>query len=76
MTDIEKQELVDVSVQLESDVVKMIKELAKIQGVSAADAIVRAVTRDKFFVSTVRDGGKVLIEDRDRKLYQIDVPVG
>jgi hypothetical protein len=70
-----KMELIDVSVQLAPEVVRDIQDLGRDQGISPADALARAIGRDRVLVDMVKKGGKVLVEDRHNKLYRIDVKV-
>lgn len=68
-------ELVEVKVSVAPSVVEAIEELAKLQGIAPADALVRAIGRDQLLVRNVKGGGKALIEDPAKKLFEVEVDV-
>lgn len=68
-------ELVEVKVSVAPSVVEAIEELAKLQGIRPADALVRAIGRDRLLVKNVKGGGKALIEDPQKNLFEVEVKI-
>ena len=63
--------IVKVSLNLSADVVHIVKELAETRGSTMTAVFRRALENEKFFDDVVKDGGKVLIENRQGKLKQV-----
>ena len=59
------------SVNLTSDAVDDLKEMAARTGSSMAEVLRRAISNEKFFQDTVVQGGKVLIQDKDRSVKEV-----
>jgi predicted transcriptional regulator len=62
---------VKVSLNLSADVVNIVKELAEERSTTMTEVFRRAIGNEKFFDDAVKDGGKVLVEDRRGKLKQV-----
>jgi len=62
---------VKVSLNLPADVVSIVKELANVRSTTMTEVFRRAIGNEKFFNDAVKDGGKVLVEDRRGKLKQV-----
>ena len=62
---------VKVSLNLPADVVDIVKELAEVRSTTMTEVFRRAIGNEKFFNDAVKDGGKVLVEDRRGKLKQV-----
>ncbi len=63
-------DLVKVEVSVSAATVDAINELAAMQGISAAEALVRAIGRDRYFVQAAKRGDRVLVEDPARKSFK------
>lgn len=62
---------VKVSLNLPADVVSIVKELANVRSTTMTEVFRHAIGNEKFFHDAVKDGGKVLVEDRRGKLKQV-----
>ena len=62
---------VKVSLNLSTDEVNVVKELAKARGTTMTDVFRRAIGNEQFFDNAVKAGGKVLVEDKRGKLKQV-----
>lgn len=56
-------QLVKVEVSVSAATVDAVDELARLQGITPAEALVRAIGRDRFLVRTAKGGGKVLVQE-------------
>jgi hypothetical protein len=59
--------IVKTSVNLPEEAVEALRELSESSGSSMAEVLRRAITTEKYLQDTVAEGGKVLIQDPDRK---------
>ncbi len=64
-------EPVKLSVNLSKEVVDALKSLADERGTSVTEALRKAISTEKFLHDTTKEGGKILIEDRDKSLKQV-----
>lgn len=62
---------VKTTVNLPDDAIKAIREIAERRGTTMTEVIRQAIATEKFLFDTVQEGGKVLVEDRDKTLKQI-----
>ena len=58
-----------VELHLHGRVSEMVEKLSQWQGISIADVIRKAITNEYFIQETLRGGGKILVETRDKKLH-------
>lgn len=65
------RKLIKTSVTLPEETLNSLREIANRTGTSMADVLRKAITTEKFLQDTVAEGGKVLIEGRDKKLKQL-----
>ena len=65
------EDTVRLTANLPTEVANVLKELAKNQKTSMTEILRRAISLEKFASDTVESGGKLLIEDKDKKLKQI-----
>ena len=65
------EDTVRLTANLPIEVANVLKELAKNQKTSMTEILRRAISLEKFANDTVESGGKILIEDKDKKLKQI-----
>jgi hypothetical protein len=59
--------VVKVSVNLPSDTVEWLKEIAEHDGITMTEALRRSISTQKFVKETTDKGAKLLIEDPDEK---------
>ena len=62
---------VKLSVNLSKEVVDALRQIAKEQGTTVTEALRKAISTEKFLRDTTKEGGKVLIQDRDKNIKQI-----
>lgn len=62
---------VKTSLNLPENAVEALKELAQKRGTTLAQVVRQAIATEKFLHDTVEEGGKVLIEDKDKSLRQV-----
>lgn len=62
---------VKTTVNLPDDAIKAIREIAQRRGTTMTEVIRQAIATEKFLFDTMQEGGKVLVEDRDKTLKQI-----
>ena len=65
------RDTVKFSANLSVDVVESLKSIAKSQGISMTEALRRAIGLEKFMLDADREGSKILIEDKDRRMRQL-----
>mgnify|MGYP001591347940 CR=1 FL=1 len=59
------------SVTLPEDSLKALRAISEKTGASMAEVLRKAIATEKFLQDTVAEGGKVLIEDKDKTLKQL-----
>jgi predicted DNA-binding protein len=59
------------SVSLPEETLNSLKEIAQKTGTSMAEVLRKAIATEKFLQDTVADGGKILIEDKDKTQKQL-----
>lgn len=59
------------SVNLPEETVEALKEMAADSGSSMAEVLRRAIATEKYLQDTVKEGGTVLIKDRDKSLKEL-----
>jgi Ribbon-helix-helix protein, copG family len=59
------------SVNLPQDAVTALQEIAAQRGTTMAEIIRKAISTEKFLHETQAQGGKVLIQDKDKNLKQL-----
>lgn len=62
---------VKTSMNLPKDELEKLKERAAEENISMADMVRRALSTERFVHSTVKNGGKVLIEEKDKTIKQV-----
>ena len=66
-----QRKLVKTSVTLPEDSLKALRAISNKTGASMAEVLRRAIATEKFLQDTAAEGGKVLIEDKDKSLKQL-----
>jgi hypothetical protein len=64
-------DIVKTSLTLTKDELETLQRLAAEYGVTVAEMIRRAISEEAFFVEAVEDGGRVLLEDKDKSLKEL-----
>ena len=62
---------VKVTVNLPEDAVAFLKEYAEGRGITMTEALRRLISNENYLVQEVEDGGKVLIEKKDKTLREL-----
>lgn len=62
---------VKISANLSEEVVQALRELAEEKGVTMTEMLRQAISLEKFLSDQVKEGKKVLLEDKDKKYQQI-----
>lgn len=63
--------IVKVSLNLSKSEVDIMKALAKRRGTTVTAVFRSAIASEKFFDDTIKDGGKVLVEDKRGRMTQV-----
>jgi len=63
--------MVKVSVNLPAGTVQLLREMAEDQGTTMTQVIRTAIRTERLLRSTVRSGGRILIEEPDGKMRQM-----
>lgn len=71
MSDAPKRKMIKTSVILPEESVETLKEIAARTGSSAAEILRRAIDTERLLRQTVDEGGKILIQDKDKSLKQL-----
>jgi hypothetical protein len=61
------RDVVKLSVNLPSDAVDWLREIADHEGITMTEALRRSISTQKFVKETTDKGGKLLVEDPDQK---------
>ena len=69
--DMAPRDTVKFSANLSVEVVESLKSIAKSQGISMTEALRRAIGLEKFMLDATKEGSKILIEDKDRRMRQL-----
>jgi hypothetical protein len=64
-----------VGIPVDSETLDLIQRLATMQGVSEATALKKALTEAEFFYNTVQDGGRLLVEKKNKTFADIKLKV-
>jgi predicted DNA-binding protein len=59
------------SVTLPEESLEALRQISARRGSSMAEVLRKAIATEKFLEDTVAEGGKVLIEDRDKRIRQL-----
>jgi hypothetical protein len=59
------------TINLTADAVADLKELATAKGTSVAEIIRRAIWMEKYLYTTIKNGGKVLVEEPDKTTREL-----
>ena len=62
-------------IPVDSETLDLIQRLATMQGLSEATALKKALTEAEFFYNTVRDGGRLLVEKKNKTFADIKLKV-
>ncbi len=60
-----------VSVNLPTDAIDALTELAKVRGTTMTEVLRRAIFTEKFLSDQVADGAKILLEEKNNKVKQL-----
>jgi predicted DNA-binding protein len=60
-----------VSVNLPYEAVLALEELAKVRGTTMTEVLRRAIFTEKYLSDQVAEGGKILVEEKNKKLKQL-----
>lgn len=63
--------VIKMSVNLSTDVVKVLKELAEKRGSTMTEVLRQAIGTEKLIEEVNEDGGKILIEDKRGRIRQL-----
>ena len=63
--------IIKMSVNLSSEVIDVLRELAQKRGTTMTDVLRQAIGTEKFIDEVNEDGGKILIEDKNGKMRQL-----
>ena len=61
------KKIVKLSVNLPSDTVEWLRQIAESDGITMTEALRRSISTQKFVKETTDKGGKLLVEDPDQK---------
>lgn len=67
----EKKKVVKTTVNLPQAAIDALSEIAGKRGTSMSEVIRQAIATEKFLFDTDQSGGKILIEEKDKRLKQI-----
>ena len=67
----EKSKVVKTTVNLPAEALDAIRHIAERRGITMTEAIRQAIATEKFLFDAQKEGGKLLIEERDKKVKQI-----
>lgn len=59
------------SINLSEDAIEDLKQIAEKRKTSVADVIRQAIATEKFVHETTSTGGKILVENKDRKVREV-----
>jgi len=62
---------VRLTANLPEDVANTLRELAKRKGLNMTEVLLQAINLEKFATDTIDNGGKILIEEKDRSIKQL-----
>jgi predicted DNA-binding protein len=62
---------VKTSLNLPENAVEELREIARQRGTTMADVVRQAIATEQFLHETVKEGGKILIEGKDKGIRQI-----
>jgi hypothetical protein len=63
--------VVKTTVNLPPDAIEALRELANARRTSVADIIRRAIWMEKYLHDATKEGGKILIEEKDKTIKQL-----
>lgn len=59
------------SVNLPEETVDALREISEESGSSMAEVLRRAISTEKYLYDTVREGGKILIQDKNKNMKEL-----
>jgi predicted DNA-binding protein len=62
---------VKTSLNLPENAIEELREIARQRGTTMADVVRQAIATEQFLHETVKEGGKILIEGKDKGIRQI-----
>ncbi|MFD1696618.1 CopG family transcriptional regulator [Roseibium aestuarii] len=62
---------VRLTANLPEDVANTLRELAQRKGINMTDVLTRAINLEKFAADTIDNGGKILVEEKDKTFKQV-----
>jgi len=66
-------EFVKISANLPAEVVKTLRQVAKLKGTSMTEVLRHAISLEAFLLEKEREGSKILVEEKDKPTIQIRV---
>jgi hypothetical protein len=66
-----EKKVVKTTVNLPEGAIEALQQIATDRGSTMSEVIRQAIATEKFLHDTAKSGGKVLIEEKDRKLKQL-----
>lgn len=65
------EEFVKISANLPASVVNTLRQVAKLRGTTMTEVLRHAISLEKFLIDTQDEGGKLLIEKKDKSIVQV-----
>jgi hypothetical protein len=69
--DILDEEFIKISANLPASVVSTLRQVAKLRGTTMTEVLRHAISLEKFLIDSQREGGKLLIEKKDKSMIQV-----
>jgi len=66
-------EFVKISANLPAEVVKTLRQVAKLKGTSMTEVLRHAISLEAFLLDKEREGSKILVEEKDKNTIQVRV---
>jgi hypothetical protein len=65
------EEFIKISANLPTSVVDTLRQVARLRGTTMTEVLRHAISLEKFLMDTQGEGGKVLIEKKDKSIVQV-----
>ena len=66
--------IIKTSVNLPTESIQALQELASLTGSSMTEVLARAISTEKFLNDIVRDGGTILVQDKNKRVRELVLP--
>ncbi len=66
-------EFVKISANLPAEVVKTLKQVAKLKGTTMTEVLRHAISLEAFLLDKEREGSKILVQEKDKNTIQVRV---